>query len=137
MLGNLKRQWRAFRGGKPGHRFQDRYESSRKLRQTQSLPQRLVQPFLALILLAIGVVLTFIPGPAVVFFFAGAGLLAGESLMLARTLDWTELKSRKLLRWAKKWWAHATLAVKSAVFFLGGCAVSGVGFAAYQVFLAD
>jgi hypothetical protein len=79
MLRNLKREWRAFREGKPGHRFQDRYVRSKRSRKSQSWLQRLAQPFAAIILLAIGVVLTFIPGPAVVFYFAGAGLLAGES----------------------------------------------------------
>lgn len=136
MLGNLKRQWRAFRSGKPGHRFQHRYKSSQKTRKTQSLARRLIQPLVALVLLAIAVVLTFIPGPAVVFYFAAAGLLAGESLWLARALDWTELKSRKAYRWCKHWWQHASVMAKSAVVFLGVCTVSGLGFGAYQVLLA-
>ena len=104
MLGKLKRQWLAFRGGTPGQRFQDRYDRQRRARKTQSWALRLIQPILAIILLAIGVVLTFIPGPAIVFYFAGAGLLAGESRPLARALDWSEVKLRKICRWLKQWW---------------------------------
>jgi hypothetical protein len=136
MIGSFKRQWRAFRGGKPGHRFVDRYTRSQQSRKSQSWVQRLIQPFAAIILLAIGVVLTFIPGPAVVFYFAAAGLLAGESRTLARGLDWTELKSRKAYRWFKHWWHRASLVTKSAVIFVGVCAVGAMGFGAYQVFLA-
>jgi len=86
--------------------------------------------------LAIGVVLTFIPGPAVVFYFAGAGLLAGESLWLARGLDWTELKVRKAYRWSKKWWQRASLIARSAVIFVGICVGGAFCFGAYQVLLA-
>src|SRR5262245_12761552 len=68
MFGNLKRQWRAFRHSRPGSRFQDRYERSRRARKTGQW----YLPFLkiggALVLIAIGVVLTVIPGPAVLFF---------------------------------------------------------------------
>lgn len=98
--------------------------------------QRLGQPVAAIILLAIGVVLTFIPGPAIVFFFAGAGLLAGESRVLARWLDWSELKLRKSFHWLKRWWKQASRIAKSAVTFLGSCVVSGLLFGAYKVFLA-
>jgi hypothetical protein len=136
VFGNLKRQWRAFRGGKPGHRFQDRYDRSKQSRESQSWAQRLIQPFAAIILLVIGVVLTFIPGPAIVFYFAGAGLLAGESRVLARGLDWSELKLRKGFHWLKRWWKQASLIAKSAVIFLGTCAVSAMLCAAYRVFLA-
>lgn len=136
MIRSLKRQWRAFSGGSPGHRFQDRYKSSQKARKTQSLGRRLIQPIAALFLLAIGVVLTFIPGPAVVFYFASAGLLAGESLWLARGLDWMELRSRRAYHWIEHWWHRASLVAKSAVIFVGVCAAGAMGFGAYQVLLA-
>jgi hypothetical protein len=46
---------------------------------------------LALLSFAIGVVLAFIPGPAVVFFALSATLLATQSLRVARILDRTEV----------------------------------------------
>ena len=98
--------------------------------------QRLIQPVAAIILLAIGVVLTILPGPAVVFYFAGAGLLAGESRTLARGLDWTELKLRRAFHWLGRWWKRASIAAKSIVIFCGVCVASLLVFAAYRIFLA-
>ena len=135
MLGKLKRQWLAFRGGTPGQRFQDRYDRQRRARKTQSWALRLIQPILAIILLAIGIVLTFIPGPAIVFYFAGAGLLAGESRPLARALDWSEVKLRKICRWLKQWWKRASLWAKLAVIVVSVCGAIGLGYAAYELFL--
>src|ERR1044072_6913082 len=136
MLRSLKRQWRSFRGGKPGRRFVDRSDRNKQAHKSQSWWQRLIQPLIAIILLAIGVVLTFIPGPAILFYFAGAGLLAGESRWLARGLDWSELKLRKGFRWLKHRWKEASLVVKSAVILLGTCVVSAMLFAGYKLFLA-
>jgi len=96
----------------------------------------LIQPFVAIILLAIGVVLTFIPGPAIVFFFAGAGLLAGESRTLARGLDWSELKLRRAFHWCKRWWKQASLMAKLAVVLVSACVVLGVGYTACRIVLA-
>lgn len=43
---------------------------------------------------AIGLVLTFIPGPAILFFLLAAGLLSAQSRWMARELDHAELKLR-------------------------------------------
>jgi len=137
VLGKLKRQWLAFRGGTPGHRFQDRFDRQRRARKTQSWALRLIQPIIAIILLVIGVVLTFIPGPAIVFYFAGAGLLAGESRTLSRALDWSEVKLRKACRWFKQWWKGASLGARLAVIAMGVCGVIGLAYAAYELFLKN
>lgn len=137
MFGNLKRQWRAFRGGKPGHRFQDRFDRNQGARPSQSLLRRLLQPAVAVALILIGIVLTFIPGPAIVFYFAGAGVLAGESRTLARALDWIELKLRKVFRWLKHWWMQASAMAKQAVILLGSFGIIGAGYAAYRIILAE
>jgi Putative transmembrane protein (PGPGW) len=137
VLGNLKRQWRAFRSGKPGHRFQDRFDRNRRARASQSWLRRLLQPAIAIVLILIGVVLTFIPGPAIVFYFAGAGILAGESRTLARALDWSELKVRKVLPWLKDFWAQASPDAKQAVILAAFFAIIGAGYVAYRVILAE
>jgi hypothetical protein len=135
MLRSLKRQWRAFHKGKPGHRFQERYDRNEQSRESQSWVQRLIQPLIAIVSLAIGVVLTFIPGPAILFYFIGAGLLAGESRTLARWLDWSELKSRKAFHRAKRWWKHAGLFARSGVILSGVCVTGGAVYLAYCIFL--
>jgi hypothetical protein len=137
VVGNLKRQWCAFRSGKPGRRFQDRFDRNSRARASQSLLRRLLQPAIAIVLLLIGVVLTFIPGPAIVFYFAGAGILAGESRTLARALDWSELKERQVLRCLKHWWAQASPDAKQTVILVAFFAVMGAGYAAYRIIFAN
>jgi hypothetical protein len=140
---NLKREWGAFRSAKPGHRFQDRFDRNRSARASQSLLRRLLQPAIAIVLILIGVVLTlisglaivFIPGPAIVFYFAGACLLAGESRTLARALDWSELKSQKVLPWLQYRWEEASPDAKQAVILSFFFATVGAGYAAYRVIL--
>jgi len=136
MPGNLKRQWRAFRHGKPGRRFQDRHDRTKQRRKTQARWVRVVQPFIAVILLAIAVALTFLPGPGFVFYFVGLGLLADESRTLARGLDWGELKLRRAFRRAKRWWKDASWPAKGGVIIAGLCVAAGAGYIFYRLFLA-
>jgi len=53
--------------------------------------------------LAIGVVLVFIPGPAILFFLIAGGLFAMQSLWVARALDWSELRIRAAISAIRKW----------------------------------
>lgn len=107
MTSTLKREWSALKRGRPGHRFQTRFESAKKARKTADLAHqagRLVRLVMALAMIAIGVVLVFIPGPAILFFFVGGGLLASESRLIARFLDWSEVRGRALWNWSKRHW---------------------------------
>jgi hypothetical protein len=100
MGGKFIEMWREFRNGRPGHRFQDRYQRNRRKRQNQRWYLRIFKITLGLLLLLIGVVLTFMPGPALLFFPLGAALLADQCRPVARALDWTEVKIRRLLNWS-------------------------------------
>src|SRR5688572_13158502 len=90
VLGRLRQQWRAFKKGRPGRRFQDRYERSQKTRSSQSWFVRLLKPAAGILLFVGGVVLCFIPGPGIPLLVIGAGLLADESRTIARAMDWIE-----------------------------------------------
>ena len=90
------KHWKNLSDGTPGHRFQDRYRAQRRASPRGGLVRRLVHLFLALVAIAIGVVLAFIPGPAILFFFIAGALLASDWLWLARTLDWLEVKLHAL-----------------------------------------
>lgn len=54
---------------------------------------------LALVLIPIGVVLLFLPGPGMAFLILAAILVAGESLLAARALDRLDLT---LSRWWRR-----------------------------------
>jgi hypothetical protein len=115
MAASLKAEWRMLRRGKPGQRFQDRYDSGHHGGNSQSMTGRIVRIVIAVVCVAIGVVLMFIPGPAILFFLIAGGLLAAESRHVARALDWSEVRLRKLASWAKARWKKLPLAGKIVV----------------------
>ncbi len=121
------------KSGRPGHRFQARAESGKHEPSNRSGIKRFLKPVLAITLLAGGVVLCFIPGPGLPLIIIGAALLAERSLIMARGLDWIELKARKVLAWTKAWWRHASGAGKFAAILLVALLVAGAGYGAYAI----
>jgi hypothetical protein len=107
----LKKQWRQLRAAPPGERFQQSYAQHKRADAGRSWLLRAARPVLAVLSFAIGVVLAFIPGPAVVFFAISAALLASLSLTVARALDRTEVWVRDAwstirARWRRRRHAH-------------------------------
>ena len=90
---------------------------------------------LAPLSLAVGVVLMFIPGPAVLFFALAGALLASHSMPVARALDWLELKLRAALAKGRAWWSRASPAKKSAVVLALLLVVAGIGAAALELLI--
>jgi hypothetical protein len=106
---SIKQDWRTLTHGRAGSRFEDRYAATRKSRSDASWGQRGRRVFrlaVALIAMAIGAILMFVPGPAIPFFFLAGALLATESLTIARVLDWSEVRLRALWRWGKGHWGN-------------------------------
>ena len=90
----LKRSWADFRSAEPGTRFQRFHDAHRSARRPWLRAVYLGFSFASF---GVGVVLTFIPGPAVVFFVLSAALLAAQSAWLARRLDAAEAWLRRAL----------------------------------------
>ena len=132
MFKEWKRQWHAFSDSPPGSRFAERYERSRRARAGQPIFLRLLKPLLALVLLAAGVVLCVIPGPGIPLLVIGAGLLADESRFLARALDGTEVRLRKVIRQAWRWWSHAHIIVRTTVILLSAMALAAVAYGGFR-----
>jgi hypothetical protein len=104
MLQRWKREWAAFKRLPPGERFQRHYEQQRRRPGSRSPWRRAAWLGAAFVAFAVGVVLMFIPGPAVVFFALAAALIANQSRRAARSLDWLELRLRALHRRAATFW---------------------------------
>jgi|RhiMethySRZTD1v2_1073278.scaffolds.fasta_scaffold69591_3 putative transmembrane protein PGPGW len=98
MLDQLKHRWSAFKRLEPGQRFQIAYRRHRESKTGKSPAYRILYVLLGVVALGIGVVLVFIPGPAIVFFFLAGAIFAMQSLWIARALDWTELRARALAK---------------------------------------
>ncbi|MFH1497396.1 MAG: PGPGW domain-containing protein [Verrucomicrobiota bacterium] len=104
MFKRLKRSLHPLREGDPGHRFRDRHERMRR-EGGPGLWTRLARFVVALVCIVVGVVLVFIPGPAVLFFFFAGGLLAAESRVIAGWMDKTELLARSAWRRLRRLWS--------------------------------
>jgi hypothetical protein len=136
MFAAFQKSWKDLTHGKPGHRFQRRYEN--KKRSGGENPWRRVMNFaLALACLAVGVVLVFIPGPAILFFLIGGGLLAAESRVVASGLDYSEFKVRAMWTWIKRRWRKLHVAGKAAVGTLIAGGAMGCAFVSYKLLMAD
>lgn len=98
----LQRRWQAFKALPAGKRFQ-RFHEQQKDAPAWVKPLLLVG---AILCIAAGVVLTFIPGPAFVFFGLAGAMLATQSSYVARALDRGELMARALMRRVRAKWAR-------------------------------
>jgi hypothetical protein len=98
----LRAHWHEFNHWPAGQRFTRFYETQQAVssRWTAALTW-----LLALVALLVGIVLVFIPGPAVVFFAITLALIASRSRWLALRLDAAEVRLRSL--WAAQRRKHA------------------------------
>lgn len=128
----FREHWREFRRGRPGHRFQLRYERARKsARRTGALHRVLIVAF-ALGSFMLGALFAVIPGPALPFFFLGGGLLATESRPIARFMDWCEVECRKVVAWGKRRWRRLPTFARVAVIVTGVCCSAGSAYLSYR-----
>jgi hypothetical protein len=93
MLNKIKAEWRDLKASPPGHRFVQCHERH-QARDAPWLKPLLF--FAAIFSFVIGVVLVFIPGPAILFFLISAGLLACEYHPVAKGFDKVEMWMRKM-----------------------------------------
>ena len=94
MVERLKKAWRQLKQGTPGERFAKFH--ARRDAMRRSGPWKYIFPPLGFALVAIGIILLPAPGPGMLVILVGLTLLARESLMVARALDWAELRVRRL-----------------------------------------
>ncbi len=112
MIGRMRDGWRRFEASKPGHRFRDLYH-----RRQRSAPGRsdLRKALLIVGGIAIAVaslLLAPLPGPGWGTFLVGLTILAGELRIVARLLDWGEVKLRGPARRARAVWASMPAALR-------------------------
>ncbi|BET67341.1 hypothetical protein ASA1KI_22590 [Opitutales bacterium ASA1] len=104
MISGLKNRWRTFRAHPAGERFRTAYEARRARSDRAPWWRKPLVFGIAGLLFLVGLVLAVAPGPAIVFFFAAAILVAGESRNAARLLDWLDHRCEPLVRkLARRW----------------------------------
>jgi hypothetical protein len=102
MFSKLRAKWRAFEALPVGERFERFYCEQQKTSRWVKFAYLLA----ALVSFVVGVILAFIPGPAVVFFALTAALLATQSRKVAHALDRAEVKGRAWLASVRAWWGR-------------------------------
>lgn len=134
MFEGFKESLHEFRQAAPGERFKERYYRRRKTKR--SIAQKLLYIGGGLLLFAAGIVFLFIPGPGTIILLIGSGLIAQESLPGARTLDWAELRIRKVIQVLIQAWRRAPVLGKLLFITLGLILAGGAAAGTYFVFFA-
>lgn len=133
MLSKLKRQWGEIRMGKPGHRFRAQFERNERAKAGKSFLRRWMMLFVAAMVLMIGIVLLFIPGPGIPFVILGASMLAEQFRPAANALDSLEVQLRKMARRGRGWWHQSSISTKGASALLVVATIGSVGYGAFHV----
>ncbi|NKF24576.1 PGPGW domain-containing protein [Solimonas marina] len=96
MFDALRRNWRLLKQAPAGERFQRYHEHRQHARRGPA--RRMLQLGGGAVITVIGVIMMPAPGPGTLVVIAGAALMAGESRSVARALDGTERRIRRLLK---------------------------------------
>jgi hypothetical protein len=135
MLEKLKRSWQRFKAGTPGRRFQQQFD--RRQESGRSPVKKALLIGLGILFMAAGIFFLFVPGPSVVILLLGAVMVAQQSLLAARALDWTEIRIRKLLTWGSRVWRSSSPALKILLVILALIVVGAVGFGTFKFLIAN
>jgi hypothetical protein len=135
MIARTKQSWGRFQESKPGERFRDRYRRRQESEHGWKDPRRLFYVLGGLILALGSLAFGVLPGPGMLTFFVGVGMIAGEFGPVARLLDWAEVRAREFGRWVGGIW-RSSGAGKVLVVFVGAICVGAVLFAAYLLLIA-
>jgi hypothetical protein len=136
MIVRTKQSWRRFRSSKPGNRFQDRYRRRQESEHGWKDPRRLFYVVGGLLLALGSLAFGVLPGPGMLTFFVGVGMIAGEFRPVARLLDWTEVRAREFGRWVGGIW-RSSGAGKLLVVSVAAICVGAVFFVAYLLLFAS
>ena len=129
----IKYGWREFKTARAGHRFQDRYRRRRKY--GHSLLSKALSLTAGLILFVLGLILLPAPGPGFLVVFIGAGMIAEESYVSARALDWIEVRLRRVFGRGLRAWTHASTPAKALAVLVAFAALAVLAIIAWNVFL--
>jgi sterol desaturase/sphingolipid hydroxylase (fatty acid hydroxylase superfamily) len=133
LIGRAKRSWQFFLKSKPGDRFQVRY-----YRRQQSAPGRLSTIFNIVVgstLVIVSTLFGWAPGPGLVTFVIGLMMIGGEFLVVARFLDWGEVRLRILAHFVGVVWRSSTIG-KALIVLVALILVATFGYVIYSVFFA-
>jgi uncharacterized protein (TIGR02611 family) len=134
MLEKAKENWLRFKQGEPGHRFKDRYHRRRQSSSGRFNSRSVVGIFGGMLIMAGGIVAVPGPGPGWLIVLLGIGMLSGESKLIARCMDWAEVRLRKLAGWTVNFWTSSSAIVMVLVVLAILVCIAASGYGAYYLF---
>jgi UPF0716 family protein affecting phage T7 exclusion len=114
MFQSLKKHWHEFLRVPAGRRFQEVHKRRQHARQQGQSGKRTLLLGLGIALTVGGLALMLLPGPGTVVLAVGLGLLASESISLARVLDAFDKRLQKFLQYARRKWGQWSTARRVA-----------------------
>jgi hypothetical protein len=135
MIGRAKRSWRLFTSSKPGDRFQVRYYYHRQSRHGRSSLSRIFNIFVGSVLVLFSVFFGWAPGPGTITLVIGLSMLGSEFLVVARFLDWAEVRLRGLVLFVWGVWTFSIVG-KALIVAVVLILVAAFGYLVYWVFFA-
>src|SRR3990170_1323681 len=105
MIERARVNWRRFKQGKPGRRFQDHHHRCQRGYKSRSYLRGVFGIAWGLVVVVGGVIAVPAPGPGWLIILLGLGVIAGESLSFARSVDRAEVRLRRLVRLVANVWA--------------------------------
>jgi hypothetical protein len=133
MFDELRENWEIFKSGPPGERFQCVHKRRARKNKGASF-RRWAWLILGILLILAGIFFLAMPGPGMLVLAVGLALVAGESLSVARILDWAELKLRPLYLWGKRRWRSAGPALRWTVITIASAAGLAAALGTYLFF---
>ncbi len=124
----FREEWTQIKRSLPGRRFRNWYRRCRAAERGRSVYRRALHVTVGILIVLAGVVMLVTPGPGWLTIGLGAALLARESLLVARLLDWIELSGRRLARSAYRRWRAASPGGRAAAVAIPTAAVAAVGY---------
>jgi putative transmembrane protein PGPGW len=133
MIESAKENWRRFRQSKPGHRFQDHHHRCQRAYKSRSYLRGLFGIAWGLLVVIGGVIAVPAPGPGWLFILLGLGVIAGESLFFARSIDRVELSMRWLARLVVGIWTISPNIVMVMIALTVLSCATALGYGMYSV----
>ena len=112
MIERAKENWRRFKQSEPGRRFQDHHHYYQRGYGRKSYLRVLLRIFWGLLVVVGGIIAVPGPGPGWLIILLGLGVIAGESLFFARSIDRVEVSLRWLVRLVVGVWTTSPTLVK-------------------------
>lgn len=134
MIARMRNSWQDFESSEPGKRFRNRYDRRQQQRRSRLSPSRLLYIVGGLLLVIASLFLGPAPGFGFGTAFIGLALLASELLFMARLLDWSEVRLRKLGRALRDIWKTLPFVFRAAILLVALILAVALVYGLYRLF---